>query len=98
MRWWRHLAGAALLAAGFAACDLNPQPLPPGDDSNKAVDTPNGGADSNFGEHSDAAPANSPDGAGGGPSDSAVDSPPSPPPEAGDDAGDDGAADAADSG
>ena len=33
----RRIGLALLIAAAFAACDLNPQPLPPGDDRENAA-------------------------------------------------------------
>lgn len=37
----RRLCIALLVGAAFAACDLNPQPLPPGDDGQEKATAPN---------------------------------------------------------
>jgi hypothetical protein len=98
MRLTRPLFVALLVAAVFAACDLNPQPLPPGDEKD------NGAAGEDAGGSSFSPPQDKGDdaghngGTGGG--DAGSDSAPAPPgPEggtvdAGDDGGDGGDADA----
>ena len=53
MRLGRIFVVAALLAAGFAACDLNPQPLPP-EDLGAMAPSEDGGAFSNTGDKNDA--------------------------------------------
>ncbi len=63
MRAGRRLFWALLVAAGFAACDLNPQPLPPGDENGDRAQ--NGGSSSGGGSLGPMAPAPT-DNPGGG--------------------------------
>jgi hypothetical protein len=88
MRSARRIYWALLLAAGFAACDLNPQPLPPGDERD------NGSSGSGGIQAPTTTPGSSSGGGEGPPNDGADagagDSGPTPNPDGGEDAGDGG--------
>jgi hypothetical protein len=95
MRLFRHLIGAAIVAAAFAACNLNPQPLPPkDDDGDRASGESDGG---NFlpatpPQDSGASDFGSDAGTGNNPTDAA------PPPQPGTDSGTPDGGDAGDAG